>query len=65
MIAAVLKGQYAMPARCDSCPVFKPKMEDLYAASGLPQSAWPMDGALAKRTRNFCTRDGNGPTGAR
>lgn len=28
MIAAVLKGQYAMPTRCDSCPVFKPKVED-------------------------------------
>lgn len=28
MIAAVLKGQYAMPSRCSSCPVFKPKMED-------------------------------------
>ena len=28
MIAAVLKGQYAMPSRCSSCPVFKPKVED-------------------------------------
>lgn len=28
MIAAVLKGQYAMPTRCDSCPVFKPQLTD-------------------------------------
>lgn len=28
MIAAVLQGQYAMPSRCSSCPVFKPGVED-------------------------------------
>lgn len=31
MIAAVLKRQYAMPSRCDSCPVFKPQLTDFVA----------------------------------